>query len=432
MAGVEVNGQGHTNQEGDEDTLVLPLHTPTLCAPKPTLILVGKLWSERGFNGRAFMQTMTLLWAVKKDLQISELAKNLFMFKFTDERDKKKVLDGELWHFDHHVLIHDLPFQYRDPKIAMMIGKKLGFLMEVYEEEGWDMETFFRVRVLIDLGQPLHRSLTVSLPQGEPFYVLFKYEGLPNFCLVCGWLGHTMKDCTYGSDDDEEEKPHIRYNEEIRAPPFRRKLSMSKAPPFTGRRKEGSTEKGYPNHLLMSRAKTRAQKGKPINETVTELTEQFASLESAPDRGKSNYKGACFGRQISLIPSTLGPAHTLEHTRPTDILQPTTYSPAPSPLPSHTSTTTTTSPLLSQTITDTHQLHAKTSLSDHSLPTATRPWETITASHRPTATTLPLASPIATPTDPIPSPPTTKQKHYNKSDQLLNSNTTTSLSQATF
>ncbi|KAJ4841202.1 hypothetical protein Tsubulata_027273 [Turnera subulata] len=168
---------------------------------------------------------MASLWAVKKDLQISELAKNLFMFKFTDERYKKKVLDGELWNFDRHVLvlhpvegseqpseielfqtpfwiqIHDLPFQYRDPKITMMIGKKLGFLMGVYEEEGWDMETFLQVRVLIDVGQPLRR---------------------------CGWLGHTMKDCTYGSDDDKEEEPQLRYNEEIRAPPFRRNCPCQK------------------------------------------------------------------------------------------------------------------------------------------------------------------------------------------------------------
>ncbi|KAJ4849503.1 hypothetical protein Tsubulata_005815 [Turnera subulata] len=105
------------------------------------------------------MQTISSLWSVKKGLQISELEKNLFMFRFRNARDKGKILAGEPWHFDRQVLvlksiegyelpssielhttpfwvqIRDLPFDYRDPDIAEVIGRRLGSVMEMVRNE---------------------------------------------------------------------------------------------------------------------------------------------------------------------------------------------------------------------------------------------------------------------------------------------------------
>lgn len=41
---------------------------------------------------------------------------------------------------------------------------------------------FIRVRVHIDVSQPLKRGCMVRLAGTNPFWVEFRYEHLPNFC----------------------------------------------------------------------------------------------------------------------------------------------------------------------------------------------------------------------------------------------------------
>ncbi|KAJ4842368.1 hypothetical protein Tsubulata_015725 [Turnera subulata] len=244
MAENELNRSTDGNQSDHDDTLVLRFRPSREKAPKTSLLLVGRLWTEKGFNGKALMQTMSSLWAVKRGFQASELEKNLFMFRFRDERDKTRVLMGEPWHFDRNVLVlqsvegneqpsqmdlsrtpfwiqvHDLPFDYRDPEVARMIGKKLGFLMDVYQEEGWEMLSFLRIWVMLDLRAPLRKQLEIKVDDDVTFTVLFKYENLPSFCFVCGRLGHSMKDYGYESDEENDGKALIKYGEELRALPF--------------------------------------------------------------------------------------------------------------------------------------------------------------------------------------------------------------------
>ncbi|KAJ4831163.1 hypothetical protein Tsubulata_030967 [Turnera subulata] len=169
MAENELNRSILRDASEPDDTLVIRLRPSSARAPKSSLILVRKLWMKRGFNRKALMQTMFSLRSVKRGLQINKLEKNLFMFNFRDERDKTRVLVGKPWHFDRHVLVlqfvegnkqpsnidlfrtpfwvlvHDLPFDYCDSEVSRMIGKKLGFLMDVYEEDEWEMLSFLRV-----------------------------------------------------------------------------------------------------------------------------------------------------------------------------------------------------------------------------------------------------------------------------------------------
>ncbi|KAJ4835727.1 hypothetical protein Tsubulata_030564 [Turnera subulata] len=92
MAENELNRPTAGDQNESHDTLVIRLRPSRNKAPQPSLILVGRSWTERGFNRKALMQTMSSLWAVKRGLQVSELEKNLFMFRFGDARDKTKLL----------------------------------------------------------------------------------------------------------------------------------------------------------------------------------------------------------------------------------------------------------------------------------------------------------------------------------------------------
>jgi hypothetical protein len=56
--------------------------------------------------------------------------------------------------------------------------------------------------VLIDLRKPLKRG-TVIKSQDRSLKVYFKYERLPNFCFVCGRIGHQLKECDEAGDLEE-------------------------------------------------------------------------------------------------------------------------------------------------------------------------------------------------------------------------------------
>ncbi|VFQ95192.1 unnamed protein product [Cuscuta campestris] len=52
-----------------------------------------------------------------------------------------------------------------------------------------------RVRVKLDVRQPLKRGKKLKKEGGEWFLVEYAYERLPTFCFVCGVLGHGERFC---------------------------------------------------------------------------------------------------------------------------------------------------------------------------------------------------------------------------------------------
>ena len=52
-----------------------------------------------------------------------------------------------------------------------------------------------RVRVKVEIGQPLYRGRLVDLGDRDPIWVAFRYERLPMFCYKYGKLNHDKRDC---------------------------------------------------------------------------------------------------------------------------------------------------------------------------------------------------------------------------------------------
>ncbi|XVF19412.1 hypothetical protein REPUB_Repub11eG0108100 [Reevesia pubescens] len=52
-----------------------------------------------------------------------------------------------------------------------------------------------RLRVLINVHNPLRRCSKLALPNGDNVLVTFKYERLSNLCYVCGCLDHMETNC---------------------------------------------------------------------------------------------------------------------------------------------------------------------------------------------------------------------------------------------
>ena len=66
----------------------------------------------------------------------------------------------------------------------------------------WDSGSFIRLRVAINISQPLCRVRLITLDNDEVHWVSFKYERLPNVCYWCGCLTHQDKDCEKWIDSE--------------------------------------------------------------------------------------------------------------------------------------------------------------------------------------------------------------------------------------
>lgn len=135
-------------------------------------------------------------------------------------------MEGRPWCFDQHLLvlnelsgneqpakvpltlspfwvcIYHLPFNCRADEDIRPITAALGSVLCI-EPDGLGLNNYRRVKVLLDINQPLRRIQKVKGKDGSVLSIEFKYERLPFFCFLCGIIGHGEKDCPNTDDDPQ-------------------------------------------------------------------------------------------------------------------------------------------------------------------------------------------------------------------------------------
>ncbi|XP_056690134.1 uncharacterized protein [Spinacia oleracea] len=164
-----------------------------------SLMLVGKLVIDLGFNVDACKKTMIQAWLMKGKVVIRAIGENLFVFQFFHWRDEEKVMSGRPWCFEQNLLllheisgneqpnkvvlthspfwvrIENLPFNCRSDAHVKAITPKLGELMEI-EEDLLGIEKDRRLRVMMDVTKPLLKFVNVVNREGAMVKVKLKYE----------------------------------------------------------------------------------------------------------------------------------------------------------------------------------------------------------------------------------------------------------------
>jgi hypothetical protein len=159
-----------------------------------------------------------------------EVQPNVWMFEFSQEGDKQRVLAGRPWSFNRFIIalsefddsipssqwdfttspfwiqIHDMPPICMTKAIGSKIGESLGIMEEV-DIEGDKVEwgSVLRIRVVIDLQKPLERGRALTIA-GKAHWVSFQYENLPVFCFNCGRIVHGNNGCPVQSSHVEEKQ----------------------------------------------------------------------------------------------------------------------------------------------------------------------------------------------------------------------------------
>ncbi|XP_030489697.2 uncharacterized protein LOC115706250 [Cannabis sativa] len=208
--------------------------------------LVGRFLTHRSIDFQAMQNKMAQLWQPGRGMYVKELENNLYLFQFYHEVDIERVKEGSPWTFDRVPLLFERLKQGKNPRSVPL--NRIDFWVQLHNlTTGFMSETvirglgnylgeyvksdpnnfvgvwrdYLRIRVKINVTQPLKRKKKLIKQGGLSCHALFKYEDLPTFCFICGVLGHSERFCDrlFDTPYDQLDKP---YGLEMKAPPRRR------------------------------------------------------------------------------------------------------------------------------------------------------------------------------------------------------------------
>lgn len=219
--------------------------------------ILARFYSMRMPNLSALFEDMSRAWRLRADMNYKSLRDNLFIITFKAEGDYKIVLQGGSWlHKGDALLVaefngltcpSDVPLEvvpiwirmYNLPLVLMtkargeLYGSKFGKVREVdVEGDGRNRHDFFRIRVELPVKKPLKTKIAIKIKaQGIEAVRKFdvRYERVPFFCFICGYIGHSVKDCEKKIPNSEVP---FQFSADLRCSPlkaFERKICTVKA-----------------------------------------------------------------------------------------------------------------------------------------------------------------------------------------------------------
>lgn len=206
---------------------------------------VGKLFSEKPGNVEGIVNVVGNICCPRRGIRCRDLGDNLFLFTFLQPAGKRRAIEDGPWEFGGDLLIvrdfdenslleelefvftpmwvcvHRLPIGLMTTETGKEIGDRVGKTIEVDTDEGGSaVGKFLRIKICYDIRKPLMRGVTMEVgPNGKTQWCPLQYEFLPNFCYICGLLGHVDRECPTGSCK-EKNKP---FGPELQVLPSRRR-----------------------------------------------------------------------------------------------------------------------------------------------------------------------------------------------------------------
>lgn len=245
--------------------------------------LLGKVLLAREINIVGLKAALQQVWRTLREVQIEEMGDNIFLFKFGTETDKRNIIAGGPWHFDRALIvlveprgigeinkqvfthasfwvqIHNVPILCMNEETIQEIGGAIGTVEEVgTNAAGECFGKYARLRISIDITQPLIKILELNdeeAAEGEcaaeneseresaemvdteadktekettkvkiiPMPVL--YERMPDFCFVCGCVGHQYRECKQYKNQTRKE---MAYGPWLRALTMAEKIKLNR------------------------------------------------------------------------------------------------------------------------------------------------------------------------------------------------------------
>ncbi|XP_056688554.1 uncharacterized protein [Spinacia oleracea] len=269
---------------------------------KLTLMLVGRLLTERSYNVEDFKRTMMSVWSPAHGMVIRVLSPNLYAFQFFHWRDKERVLEGRPWCFDNMLIllkemdgdeqpekvtithspfwvrVKNLPFNCRSDAYVRALAGGMGEVIKL-EEDSLGVGRYRRVKIMLNTRLPLKQEQRIKDKKGREVKVEYVYERLPYFCFACGVMGHSERECHAVLEEDKKKK--LGWGPGL------------KATPRKGRAKEVEEIESIVSAkkaLFVTKGSGDKEKGETVEKETSNNTSVEALLEGRIEKGKHEEK----------------------------------------------------------------------------------------------------------------------------------------------
>lgn len=183
--------------------------------------LVGKLLTDKILNKGVVKEILRKAWGELKDLKISDVGQNMFLFTFNSQEEAQQIFCKAPWYVMNKLIslqfwnpqvamreidfsyvqfwvqLQGLPLEFITIKSAEKILSQMSTVVEVEDPrlDGQLVRNFIRARVEINILQPLSTGCWVPRKDLPKLRVFIKYERLQDLCFNCGVIGHEQKTC---------------------------------------------------------------------------------------------------------------------------------------------------------------------------------------------------------------------------------------------
>ncbi|KAL3849199.1 hypothetical protein ACJIZ3_011081 [Penstemon smallii] len=190
------------------------------------LSLVGKILGHKNYHVDTVRNILAKAWSPGKGIDVKQINNGRLIFTFQHKLDWKRAFEGGPWSFDKrlvvlncikpdedansvelkwcdfHVHIKGLPLNKSIKGMVELICKRLGKFKGFPADSKLDyVGGSIRVRVGINITEPLPRFMNIRSDRGDIIVVNFCYEKLPNFCYYCVLFDHMSLSCNKRYDD---------------------------------------------------------------------------------------------------------------------------------------------------------------------------------------------------------------------------------------
>jgi hypothetical protein len=116
------------------------------------------------------------------------------------------------------IQVHDLPLQYMTTRNAIKIGKRIGKVLELDNNNSTELICRKFIRFKIEINTSLLLALGFYMPcdRAKPRWISFQYERLDDYCTSCGLISHKSALCPTPT----QLNPPGKYEKSLRAPSY--------------------------------------------------------------------------------------------------------------------------------------------------------------------------------------------------------------------
>lgn len=183
---------------------------------KNQISLVGLLVADHEPLQSVVKDVLRALWSNMGTIKVLWAKENVYSISVGDEVVARRLMDGSPWFIKgftftikswplYHSLddiipdraifwvqAHGLPRNMCSHGSARKLRARIGSVMEIEDVEEVGFRGFLRMRIDLDASKPLPSGFSIPCQVTGRRKIRLRYEGVKEFCMRCGRLGHSI------------------------------------------------------------------------------------------------------------------------------------------------------------------------------------------------------------------------------------------------